>query len=104
VHEENQTSSNFYKRFTDKKGEEVHAEQYWTKFQNPLKQPIIGTLHLQFEFPFVQGGTPKSEVVGDDILVFIDCDNLHQFLPNDRSHDDILQIIKYIGKCNFNFH
>lgn len=80
------------------------AASLYTKFQQLLETaPISGALRVHLVFPNVQGGTPKTEVQGNDIMVYIDCDNMDKFFyegirPGKENMASIKKVIKYIGK------
>jgi hypothetical protein len=102
IHNENQVSSDVRKCFMTKSGDKQNhaAVNLRMAFEKDLALvPIEGSLRIHIEFPGVQGGTPKSCVQGNDILVYIDCKNMDLFFnPENKKMDDVKRIIRYVGK------
>jgi len=100
--EENESSSDLNKCFLTKGGDiNPTQEKYYKLYATSRQQnPIRGTLRIQLLLPKLQGKTPKTCVNGNDIMVYIDCQNLEQFFYEDAAKDsktkNMLQIIKRI--------
>lgn len=61
-------------------GKNDSAENYQKQFENLLyPQRTKGMLRIHLVIPGVQGGTPKTCVEGEDVLVYIDVTNVDSF-------------------------
>ena len=85
THDRNVKTSSFQNSFTTKFGgvnTDVKAD-YDAHQKNLAESPIKGTLRIHVEFPKPEGElhTPYRE--GEDVLVFITCDNMDEYFRED---------------------
>ncbi len=66
--------------------------------------PISGVLRILVEFP--RGSEYKSKVEGQDIIVYVTCDNLNEFFyekgqtESEKILRDLKTLIRYVGMPN----
>ncbi len=66
---------------------------------------IYGVLRILVEFP--RGSARKSRVEGQDIIVYVTCDNMDEFFyekgrnePEKRMLSNLKTLIRYVGMAN----
>jgi len=102
IHKDNKATSDLRKCFQrrDKDQENATVTQNFNTFAAlQLTNPIDGILRIHLVFPGVVGGTPASEVEGNDVLVYIDCANMDTFFcdSHHNSMSDIKRVISYVA-------
>ncbi|RUS27068.1 hypothetical protein BC938DRAFT_483755, partial [Jimgerdemannia flammicorona] len=112
VHLSNERSSDLRQCFMKGDGEPNPAlGRIRKQFEDcGILKRLKGVLRIHLEFPRVQGGTPKSYVDGEDVLVYIDISNMDTFFDENISDypeniRTLKNMIRYIQrtKCNFFF-
>jgi len=102
---ENEVSSDPRKCFMTKAGETPNPSvvRHCEELQQFLKStPVTGALRIHLLFPGVQGAGYKTRVQGDDIMVYIDCNNMAKFFydgirTGKEDMRNIQKIITYIS-------
>ncbi|KAF9350089.1 hypothetical protein BGX26_011681 [Mortierella sp. AD094] len=72
----------------------MQIEAYRDDFESFQKIKGIPRIHLAF--PSVQGGTPKSHVDGDDVLVYIDLSNMEDLFDEGDYTQTLKGMVKYM--------
>jgi hypothetical protein len=101
VHDSNVSSSDLLACFLQTTGEiNLNLKKYRLAYEQSLKKdPIHGALRIHLEFP--RSAHSKSHVVGNDVLVFVTCDNLDSFFCESGADaammKDIKKVIRYVA-------